>query len=220
MRYGFGVSAHSSGSLRVQRERFLVLVAAIASSTCTERHPGAPPPKNVSGVEVPPAVEPEPEPEPEAVEAPAAAGEEPRSSCDNDVGEVDCSAMPRMDIGPACEGHEKSCSLLASGGYGYRRRAAAAIARCWERLGSRACDMRARKACNREAVLQACPEVRFEAACQAALDACKSARARIDYTLKECVQVMSSLDDAGERDWALSAMGPASEGCRLMFPVY
>jgi hypothetical protein len=210
------VSAYSPGTLLVQRERFLVLAAAIASSTCSERHPGAAPAKHVTTVEVPPEAPPEPEADP--AEGPAVAIEN-RTACDNDAGEVDCTAIARVDVGPACEGLTGSCSLLANGGYGYRRRVAAEIARCWERLGPRACDMRAKEACNREAVSAACPDPQFEAPCQATLQQCKSARVRIGYTLAECVQVMSSLHDR-ERDWAISAMGPASEGCRLMFPVY
>lgn len=43
---------------------------------------------------------------------------------------------------------------------------------------------------------------------------------RVTYTVDECVQVLSSLSDAGERGWASGAMGPTREGCKLMFPVY
>lgn len=160
------------------------------------------------------------EPEAEPVEEAAVASEEPSGTCDNDAGEeLDCTAIARRDVGPACEGLSGSCSLLANGGYGYRRRVAAEIVRCWERLGARVCDMRAKKECNREAISKACPDPQFEKTCQATLDRCTSARASVDYSLAECVQVMSSLH-ARERDWAISAMGPAAEGCRLMFPVY
>jgi hypothetical protein len=206
-------------SFIVDRDRFLLLAAALAASTCTEGRPASAPPRadpTVTIAEQPEALE-ESE-EPLIVEESLEQAATLRSSCDNDVGEVDCSAIARHEIGPSCEGLTGSCNLLRDG-YGFKRRVGEAAARCWEGLGRRACNIMERKRCNREAVLSACPDPRFEPQCQATLDRCKAARSRISYTLAECVQVMSGLDDAN-REWAIGAMGPAAEGCRLMFPVY
>jgi hypothetical protein len=211
----------------VNRERFLMIVAALASSTCAEPRPASAPPAPESKLEMRGATEPDVEAEAEA----EAAAEEPevieeklehgsaiRSACDNDVGEIDCSRIARHEIGPACEGLTGSCELLTKG-YGFKRRVGEAIAKCWEGLGRKACNIKARERCNRQSLQSVCPDPRFEAQCQTALDRCKAARARVDYTLAECVQALSSLDDSN-RDWAIGAMGPAAEGCRLMFPVY
>src|SRR5690606_18507527 len=80
-------------------------------------------------------------------------------SCDNDVGEVNCSAI-RLRPGPTCEGMQGSCELLAKG-YGFRPRVAARIAQCWTDLGNRVCDIDARRKCNREAALEACPDEKY-----------------------------------------------------------
>ena len=145
----------------------------------------------------------------------AVAVEERGDRCSNNEGQVDCAQL----TGPACEGFSGLCSLLSNGGYGYKPRVAEAIARCWQRLGSRVCSIGARKQCNLEAIRQACPEAKYEAECQEILSNCRAAQARITYTAEECVQVLSSLR-GGEQDWASGAMGPSAAGCRLMFPVY
>ena len=222
-----------SAPLPIRRDRFLLLVASIASSHCSAQPAANRPPDYVKVAPVETAEAPagsafQPEvsaPE-EALavihvppgEAPAVIdvppeGDSPESSCDNSVGVVDCSG-----IAPTCEGLEGSCELLGRG-YGYKPRVAAAIARCWERIGRRACNMRARAQCNREGTQAACPDLRFEAECSANLQRCNAAHARPDYTIEECVNVLSSLDDAN-RTWASGAMGPTREGCKLVFPVY
>ncbi len=201
----------------VNRDRFLVLAAALASSTCGDSRPARTPPRAEPNVAI---AEPEAETEteePGVVEEPAALGDT-SGTCDNDAGEIDCTTIARYEIGPSCEGLAGSCNLLTKG-YGFKRRIGAAIAKCWEGLGPGACNIKARERCNRQAVQSACPDPRFEPQCQAALDSCKAAHKRTDYTLDECVKVMSSLDDSN-RNWAIGQMGPAAEGCRLMFPVY
>jgi hypothetical protein len=202
----------------VNRDRFLLLVAAIASASCSEPQGSSGPPKSTTNVEIP--AEPEPgsaDDEPAVVEEADPA--KSRLACDNEQGEVNCQRVASHEIGPSCEGLAGSCQLLANGGMGYKPRVAAAIAKCWERMGARICDIKVRETCNGEGIREVCPDRKFVAECQATLDRCKAARARVGYTLDECVQVMSALTDR-ERNWAIGAMGPAAEGCRLMFPVY
>jgi hypothetical protein len=189
----------------VDRDRFLLLAAMLASTTCGEPRPASAPPRAASNITL-------------EVPEPQADGDE-LNACDNDdVGEIDCSAIARHEVGPTCEGLAGGCELLAKG-YGYKRRIGAEIAKCWERLGRGACNITARERCNLQGVQSACTDRRFEPQCQAALDRCTAARVRVGYTLAECMQVLSSLDDAN-RDWALGAMGPAAEGCRPLVPVY
>lgn len=201
--------------LRINREHFLLLAAALASARCSEPRP----PAKVGGNPPAPAAievsEPEPEAEPEPeVEASAAT-----AACDSRSGQVECANIARHEVGPTCEGLRGACELLGRG-YGYTPRVAAAISKCWERLGSRACSINARRACNREGIRHACRSPEFEGHCRAALDRCRAAGARPDYTTEECVLALSSLE-GGNLEWAKSAMGPSSEGkCELAFPVY
>jgi hypothetical protein len=201
----------------VNRERFLVLVAAL-SPGCAEPLPGAvpkqPEPKSVQIAE-PEATE---EEEAETAEPGVTESVESVSACDADAGEIDCTSIARRAIGPACEGVVGACELLGKG-YGFKRRVGEAIAKCWDKLGSRVCNIEARQRCNREGLKAGCSDPKWEAPCQAQIDRCQASQTRVEYTLAECVQVASSLDDAN-RDWAIRAMGPAAEGCRLMFPVY
>lgn len=206
--------------LVVDRERFLGLVVAIGSSACT-RAPADAPPAVVVAVEAP-----KPTPQPPAtatalVDEPARPPEKETSSCDNDVGgPIDCAPIAKHERGgPTCEGLGGSCASLAKGDYGYRPRVAEAIAACWERLGKRACSIKERERCNLEGIKKACPEASFESRCEATLAKCRAAGARIRFTKEECVLVASSLKPR-DRDWALGAMGPSAEGCRLMFNVY
>ena len=136
-----------------------------------------------------------------------------RPTCDNDVGRVDCSP-----IRSTCESLQGTCDLLAT--YPYRPRVAEAIAACWARAGDRACNIRVRQRCNLEGIRQACLDPQFEPVCEANLRRCAEEGITPAYTRDECVQVLSSLSDAGERDWSAGAMGPTREGCKLMFPVY
>jgi hypothetical protein len=213
---------------RIERERFLLLVTAIASMSCTDGRPGIEPPVRPDArvSTVPPARVPDLEPPLESVEAPALVPEPVRDApaCDNDVGTVDCSDVARHDVGgPACEGLTGACELLA-GGYGYAPRVAQEIAACWARLGRDACDNRKRGRCNEEALQHACPDPRFESQCSAILERCEAAGARIELTLETCVKALSGMT-GDERSWAAGQMGPAQEGagpvrCRLMHPIW
>ncbi|PRP98278.1 hypothetical protein ENSA5_30100 [Enhygromyxa salina] len=200
----------------VNRERFLALAAALAAASCIPQPPADLPKPEVSEPEPEPEpatgpvviVEPAPTPSPTAFVEPAA------PACDNNLGRVDCS-----QISSTCEGLRGSCQMLADG-YPYKARVGESVARCWARLGQGACNMRGRKQCYREGIRDGCLDPAFEAECQERLDRCHDAGASANYTVDECVQVLSSLSDEGEREWASQAMGPTREGCRLMFPVY
>lgn len=201
--------------IRVDRERFLVLALAMAAPACAraQGEPGAPPvviapiaPVSADAgalVVAPDPVEPS---------SPARTCEE-----DNDTGEVDCAWSSAR--GPTCEGMSGMCNLLEKG-YAYRPRAAAAIARCFERAGARACSIKVRKGCFREGVMAACPEPRFEAPCAEAILRCEVEGKRVDYTKEECARSLSAQKER-DAEWALGAMGPSAEGtCKLMFTVY
>lgn len=87
------------------------------------------------------------------------------------------------------------------------------------RVGARACDIGARKRCYEEGVRAACPEAQFASVCETKMAQCRAAGQRVTYTKEECMKAASALT-GGDRSWALSAMGPSSEGtCRLMFTV-
>jgi hypothetical protein len=220
-----------STAIHVDRERFLFLAAALAAASCTARPPAelptpemsAPTPDGQASEQTTPAAGPmiivEPPPNHQPPNPPPnppidAIAEPSGPTCDNDVGRVDCSALSST-----CESLDGSCGMLAQG-YPYRARVAEAVALCWARVGDRACNMRARQECYREGIGEGCLDPRFEPECEARLRACRDAGVSASYTLNECVQVLSSLSDEGERDWASGAMGPTREGCRLMFPVY
>lgn len=205
--------------LAIDVERFVTLTLAMAATACAPSSPAPPRPKTIVAVpqsEPAPSAAPEPEPAPSALPEPEAAKV---SACDNDVGEVSCAFVdPKKYSGPACEGFDGTCDLLRQG-YGYRKRAAAAAARCFEAMGTRACDIFARKRCFRRSFADACPDASFEPFCKDALARCQDARQRPDFDLDECVKALSSLE-GGNLDWAKSAIGPSAEGCKLMFPVY
>jgi hypothetical protein len=213
---------------RIDRERFLVLVTALASLECTDGRVGRDPVEPVEPAPPAPASHVYPDPEPQAVDPPA---DEPvvsmqeAATCSNDVGEVDCSRIAEHDVGgPACEGLAGACQLLANG-YAYKPRVAQAIATCWEGLGRGACDTVRRGRCNDEAVRQACPDPQYESQCRSIVDRCEASGARLELTVETCVQALSALEDDAERSWAAGAMGPDHEGgrtrrCRLMVPVW
>lgn len=208
--------------LAVDRDRFLFLVCAIAAQSCGK----SPTDASVAAPVVVASVEPvaaDASVETRAVvEAPIAVEDAGPSACEaeNDVGEVDCAKIKARRLGgPSCEGVAGTCDLLARG-YAYRPRAAQAIAACFDRLGARVCDIRARTKCFEEGVKASCAEPAFEEACDEQMAACRTAGVRIDYTREDCMKALSSLK-GGDRDWARTAMGPSSEGkCRLMFTVF
>jgi hypothetical protein len=138
----------------------------------------------------------------------------------NDDGVVDCSAVKAAKLtGPACEGLSGTCDLLA-GGKIYRPRAARAAVACLNRMGARACEIGVRKRCYEEGVRASCPEAQFAGACEAKMQQCRAAGQRVTYTKEECMKAASAMT-GGDRNWALGAMGPSSEGsCRLMFTVF
>lgn len=150
------------------------------------------------------------------------ADETPTVACgsQNDDGVVDCSAVKGAKLtGPSCEGLSGTCDLLA-GGKIYRHRAARAAVACLNRMGARACDIGVRKRCYEEGVRASCPEAQFASACEAKMQQCRAAGQRVTYTKEECMKAASALT-GGDRNWALGAMGPSSEGsCRLMFTVF
>lgn len=203
------------GAIRIDRDGFLALVTTLALGCSASTPPPSQktPTEAFTTVEIPAETTQETEQASGQEEELVSVATEASGACNNDVGEVDCSG-----ISPGCEGSEGSCRLLGKG-YGYKRRVAQAIASCWQRLGSRICDMGARKDCNLEGIRTACPDPSFVSDCRALLDSCDAANARIRYTEDECVLVLSSLTGA-ELAWARGAMGPSREGCRLMFPVY
>lgn len=219
--------------MEIDRERFLVLASAIAAATSCQ--PAATP--TVDAPILPPvATSPDPSATPRVVGAPppapppsassapllAATDETPGSaSCekDNDVGVVDCSKLKGRRFGPSCEGMDGTCDLLAKSS-SYRPRAAAAAAACLSRIPPGACDMRAKNRCYLEGVRATCPEARWASRCQEKLDMCRAAGIRAEYTKEECMKSMSAQQDQ-DREWAISQMGPSSEGkCRLMYTVY
>jgi hypothetical protein len=219
---------------RVDRERFLILVTAIASFGCTDGRVGRErvepiePIEPIEPVRPVPATHVVPDLEPRAVDSRAdepVVPMEEAPTCSNDVGEVDCSRIAEHDVGgPACEGLTGACQLLAQG-YAYKPRVAQAIAACWEGLGRAACDTVRRGHCNQAAVREACPDPRFEPECRAILDRCEAAGARIELTMDSCVQALSSIGDDAERSWVAGAMGPDHEGgrtrrCRILVPVW
>jgi hypothetical protein len=211
---------------KIDRDRFLLLVAALSAPACGGQRAHTDAPHDAVTVAVPPpdaqapaaaapvASEEPPPPPPTAIAQP------PRCGDQNDVGTVACPHLRALHLGgPACEGVLGTCALLADGSI-YRRRAAETAAACLDRLGRRVCDITARKKCYEEGIRASCPEPKYEAACEATMARCQDAHIRPTYTRDECVQVMSSLR-GGDRDWALGAMGPSSEGkCELMFTVF
>jgi len=217
-----------SPPLQVDRDRYLVLVAALFAPGCAQPPAVVSAPGTIATVDVPPPVassSPKDAPQPPAAQDPSSSGSPEvaaTSACsqENETGAVDCSGIARLRLGgPACEGAAGTCGLLAQG-YAYRPRAAQAAAECFERLGKRLCDIQARKRCFEQAVHASCPEPQFEATCADAIERCNAAHIRPRYTKQECMQALSSLQ-GGDRDWAAGAMGPSSEGkCELMFTVF
>jgi hypothetical protein len=207
---------------RIQVSTFLALTTALAGVRCAPARAspaasGAEPYDTTQSSE--PIEIPEPkDPEGEGVlEVPV---ESPTpGSCDNDAGEVSCDFIDERFSGPACEGFAGSCGLLGKG-YGYRKRVASAIARCWEQRGPKACNMTVRTECIRTALDEACPDPQYEAFCSEVVARCEAKRRRPDYTVEDCVKTLSAMEGR-ERDWAKSAIGsPSREGCKLMFTVY
>lgn len=199
----------------LNHDRFLVLVASIAGASCSASPTPAPaepePTRAVATVNVPSQPEPSEPPGP-PVETVAISEGQP-SACDNDRGPVTCD-----DFDPGCEGGRWMCRSLQSG-HGYRLGPAREIAVCFAGLGTRVCNIQARKGCYLQGIRTACPEPDAEAPCREILDRCRNERSPARFTQQECVQVLSSLT-GGERAWAQGAMGPSYEGCRLMYPVY
>jgi len=211
--------------MELDRDRFLFLVVALSSPYGCNQGPVPTTAGGIATVYVPPPVAteahpptPRPVAEPPSVPEPVAAST--RCAVENDTGTVDCSRIRTLRLGgPACEGAESTCDLLAQG-YAYRPHAAEVAAACLDRLGSRVCDIQARKKCYEEGVRSACPEPQFEARCEGAIERCEAARIRPQYTKEECVQAMSA-QKGPDRDWPIGAMGPSSEGkCQLMFTVF
>lgn len=211
-------TARMSEPLRVDRERFLALVAFLGACNRVEA------PVPLVTVEAPPPDAAAPPPLVVASATPVIATAEPPPVGDpcvheNESATVDCSRMPKLPIGPACEGVASLCASLADGSM-YRPRAAAAAADCFARVGARVCDINQRKRCYDEGVHAACPEAKWDEPCATKLAECAARRITPRYTKEECMRAMSALAP-GERDWALHAMGPSSEGkCQLMFTVY
>ena len=225
-------------TLSIDRERFLALVLAMAAQGCGTTPAGDAPVNAPNGpamqvaagdapiVVVPPeetasAAPPESAPPP----PPTATAEAPPSSekaCEalNDTGDADCSWMAHRKLsGPMCEGMAGTCESMQDGSI-YRRHAGAVAAACFEKLGSRICDIHARQKCYEAGIKASCPEPKYEARCLAQMQKCQAAGRPVKYTLEECVKVASSLQGR-ERDWAISAMGPSGEGvCKLMFTMY
>jgi hypothetical protein len=209
--------------MRIDRDRFFLLVAALSVRGCGKSAPGGAAPGVVTvDLPAPTHVEPLRVASETVPEASAPAPDDGSGACGtaNDTGAVDCSRIKALKLrGPACEGAENTCELLAQG-YAYRPHAAEVAAACLDRLGKRVCDIQARKRCYQEGVEDSCPEPQFEARCQEALFQCAAAHIRPQYSLQQCVQAMSAQKPA-DRDWAISAMGPSSEGkCELMFTVF
>ena len=217
-----------SGTLVIDRDRFLALVLGIAAQACGNAKESvvvAPvimlpiaPVSSASSSAAPASL-------PlaahgEAATIPERAEGVTQCESDNDTGTVDCARLKSMMLaGPACEGAASMCDLLAQQS-SYRRRSAQAAAECLGRLGKRACDLTLRRQCFREGVKAACPEARFEAECEAKMAECRAANVRIQYTKEECMKAMSSQYDS-DRRWAISQMGPSSEGkCQLMYTIY
>ena len=237
-------------SLRVDRDRFLLLVSTLAAAGCSQRiqesmgislepassatsatpqapasAPATPAPpvttasatKTVSTSSAKSAAA-----APANTQAPAHADDTPTVDCgsQNDDGVVDCSALKAAKLsGPSCEGLSGNCDLLA-GGKTYRHRAARAAVACMNRAGARACDIGVRRRCYEEGVRASCPEAQFASVCEAKMQQCRAAGHPVTYTKEECMKAASALT-GGDRTWALSAMGPSSEGsCRLMFTVF
>jgi hypothetical protein len=249
-------------NLRVDRDRYLFLVSALAATSCTDRlqesisaAPGFRDPSSASasassasaspaspqgpaaseakseassarGATAPAQTQKSapstPTSNPPAAPASSLADETPTVACgnQNDDGAVDCSAVKGAKLpGPACEGLSGTCDLLA-GGKIYRPRAARAAVACLNRMGARACEIGVRKRCYEEGVRASCPEAQFASACEAKMQQCRAAGQRVTYTKEECMKAASALT-GGDRNWALGAMGPSSEGsCRLMFTVF
>jgi hypothetical protein len=200
---------------RIDVERFVALTLALAAAHCAPAAAPAPPARAIVA-EAPP----EPAEPPRAAE-PAETSEPPDTVelCDNDVGEVSCPPVSSpLYGGPACEGYEGTCGLLRDG-YGYKKRAAAEIARCWAAEGPRACDIFVRKRCIRRSLAVACPDPAFEPHCANVLARCRARGQKPSFTQEECVKTLSSL--TGENlAWARDGMGPSAEGCSLLFPVF
>ena len=207
--------------LRIDVERFLCLAAAIATAHCvpvrTEREavPHQQPTGDAVTVVIAAAASVEASHDPPDVDPePILSG-----GCNNDEGVPSCAfAHSQRFAGPACEGFAGSCESLQNG-YGYRPRIAAAIARCWERRGTAACNINVRKRCIRNSLAEACPDPQFTASCEQTLTRCRQRGQKPRFSVGECVKALSSLEGR-ELDWARSAMGPSGEGCKLMFPVY
>jgi hypothetical protein len=210
--------------LRIDRDRFLLLVSALGAVGCTEHDrssmfghlvaadPAAPaPPPPGAPQPVGPPQGPLPPGAAQPVAAPsvktAAPVQGPRPA-------VAASAPPHAEDTPTVV-----CGDLLAGGKIYRPRAARAAAACMSRMGAKACDISVRNRCYNEGVHAACPEAQFASVCQTKMDQCKAAGKPITYTKEECMKAASALT-GGDRTWALGAMGPTAEGsCKLMFTV-
>lgn len=206
--------------LPLDRDGFLVLVAALASVSCTgQRTPqtvqhvvvpvgkgaGGFPSAGAEGTAGAPGAD-------EAVEVVA------EDDCRNDLGEVNCDWAKGLP-GPACEGEIGACELLPST---YQRRVAASICECLAPLGAQACSIDRKRKCIRQAFHEVCPDRRFNAPCAGIVAGCESPKGPADFSVQDCVEVLSSIADDGERNWAQEAMSTAHEGgrCKLMFPMY
>lgn len=212
--------------VRIDREAFLALTAALAGCAPAVPAPRAPAPTanydttaSSGGSVTVPQPTPAATGTEELVEEVHTAESASGPACSNDEGDVSCDFVDARFDGPACEGFAGSCQLLQRG-YGYRPRVAAAIARCWDKRGRAACNMRVKQQCIREAFQEACPDPAFNEFCASAEQRCKDAGKRPDFGVDECVRAMSSIEGR-ELEWAKGATGsPSREGCRLMFPVY
>lgn len=218
--------------MQISRDKFILLVAAIAQANCSSEPPAqqpqplppmelpvqpvlevAPPPTADPTAEVTPTTTPEPGITADPV-TPVA------GTCNNDVGSPSCASV-KIGRGPSCEGFADECADTVKGGMGFRPRVAEAITTCWSKRGQAACSAGPKIACIKEAVKQACPDPAVVPKCQSILASCTAAHKKTKFTLDQCVQILSSVTGRDRTD-AESAMAPMAEGCTLSFvlPYY
>lgn len=197
--------------MKIQKHEFLRLTVLLAACTPAQEQaaitvPVQPPPpaSQVAEKQPPPASKPK-ENEPEEADP-----TDP-PDCSNAKGAP--IAKICLKVSPVCEGMREECKSLADD---FRPRVAEKWATCFANAG-KTCrdDMPKLGTCMREATLATCIEPGTIKKCRELKKACRDAGKAVEYTLDQCVRVLSAVKPSKrESDWELvdiERLGPSEE---------